>query len=202
MRILVLDNYDSFVYNLVYMLRALGDHDVTVKRNDKIAIGDVEQYDKILLSPGPGIPDEAGLMKEIIEAFGAHKSILGVCLGHQAIAEVYGASLFNLRDVLHGIEGEVTNYDDSLFQELSDNFKVGHYHSWAVKEESVKTPLKITAKDANGLVMGISHEQYDVKGLQFHPESILTAGGLRIMKNWLKTDKELVSNKNADSHKN
>ncbi|MEQ8927842.1 MAG: aminodeoxychorismate/anthranilate synthase component II [Fulvivirga sp.] len=193
MRILVLDNYDSFVYNLVHGVRELGyGNDLTVVRNDKITLEEVDQFDKILLSPGPGIPDEAGIMKELIKKYGSTKSILGICLGHQAIAEVYGAELYNMKEVLHGIEGELVEHDDEIFDGMPASFKIGHYHSWVVKEATISSPLKITAKDKSGLVMGISHEQNDVKGLQFHPESILTVGGMRIIENWLGQNNPLL----------
>lgn len=186
MNILVLDNYDSFVYNLVHGVRELGFGDnMTIVRNDKISLNEVNQYDKILLSPGPGIPDEAGVMKELIRQYASSKSILGICLGHQAIAEVYGARLYNMYEVLHGIEGKLTEHNDDLFEGMPTEFKVGHYHSWAVEEVSISSPLKITAKDKSGLVMGIAHEHYDVKGLQFHPESILTENGIKIIENWI-----------------
>lgn len=187
MKILVLDNYDSFVYNLVHIIRELGyGNKLEVVRNNKISLDQVSGFDKILLSPGPGIPDEAGNMKTIIEKYGPTKSILGICLGHQAIAEVYGAKLYNMDEVLHGIEGDVVRHDDELFKGLPESFKVGHYHSWSVLKNTIKGNLKVTAEDNAGLVMGIAHAQYDVKGLQFHPESVLTEHGKLIIKNWLK----------------
>ena len=189
MRILVLDNYDSFTYNLVHILVELGYGPQTdVIRNDKITIEEVAKYDKILLSPGPGIPDEAGIMKEIIRIYAPERSILGVCLGHQGIAEVFGAQLLNMSEVLHGIKGrvEIKDRDEPLFEGIPESFDIGHYHSWTVDESTVTDALKITAKGNNGLVMGIRHENYDVHGVQFHPESILTEHGKDIIQNWLE----------------
>lgn len=187
MKILVLDNYDSFTYNLVHIIRALG-YTVDIYRNDKIALEEVGKYDKILLSPGPGIPDEAGIMKPVIKEFGATKSILGICLGHQGIGEVFGAELFNIPKVLHGVTSttEVTDHDDYLFNGVSEKFQSTHYHSWAVRADSITDTLKVTAVNEEGLVMGLSHKTYDVKGLQFHPESIMTPEGPRMIKNWLE----------------
>jgi anthranilate synthase component II len=186
MRLLVLDNYDSFTYNLVYILRGLGCRP-TVVRNDKLTVDAVERYDKILLSPGPGIPSEAGIMQAVIVEYASQKSILGVCLGHQGIGEVFGARLTNLGDVLHGVAHEafVTDRSERLFSGLSDTLRVGRYHSWTVSETSIPDCLTVTAVDADGRVMGLSHKRYDVKGLQFHPESVLTENGIRMMKNWL-----------------
>ena len=186
MKILVLDNYDSFTYNLVHIIRAFGFHP-DVFRNDKISLADVAQYDKILLSPGPGIPDEAGIMKQVIEKYGPTKSILGICLGHQGIAEVYGAKLFNIPKVLHGVTSVVRVLDRSeiIFTDVSEHFQCTHYHSWAVVPETVKGDLKVTATNDEGLVMGLSHIRYDVKGLQFHPESIMTPEGPKMIANWL-----------------
>lgn len=185
---MVLDNYDSFTYNLVHIIRKLGYGGLTqVHRNDKINLEEVATYDKILLSPGPGIPDEAGIMKQIIMRYGPSKSILGICLGHQGIAEVFGAELFNMSVVLHGLTGQikVEDEDENLFNNLPHTFRGCHYHSWSVKPESINGALKITAMDEKGLVMGIRHREYDVKGLQFHPESILTEGGEQMINNWL-----------------
>ena len=186
MKILVLDNYDSFTYNLVHIIRALG-HQPDVFRNDKIAIADVNAYDKILLSPGPGIPDEAGIMKGVIEKYGPTKSILGICLGHQGIAEVYGAKLFNIPKVLHGVTSitRVANKSEKLFRGVTETFQCTHYHSWAVLPETINDNLIVTATNDEGLVMGISHVKYDVKGLQFHPESVMTPEGPKMIANWL-----------------
>jgi anthranilate synthase component II len=185
-KILVLDNYDSFTYNLVHIIRALG-YPMDIFRNDKITLEEVKKYDKILLSPGPGIPEEAGIMKPVIDAYGSTKSILGVCLGHQGIAEVYGARLFNIPKVLHGVTSEVEVKDeaDYLFRGIPQKFQATHYHSWAVVLETINGSLKVTAVNEEGLVMGLGHEKYDVKGVQFHPESIMTPEGPRIIRNWL-----------------
>jgi anthranilate synthase component II len=187
MQILVLDNYDSFTYNLVYILRELG-HRPDVIRNDKIAVEAVGQYDKILLSPGPGIPSEAGILQELVQEYAPSKSIMGVCLGHQGIGEVFGAQLENLGDVLHGVAHQATVLDrrEYLFDGLPDELTVGRYHSWSVVRDSVPDELRITAEDENGRVMGLRHTRYDVRGVQFHPESVLTVGGVTMMKNWLK----------------
>jgi len=187
MKILVLDNYDSFTYNLVYLLRELG-HRPDVYRNDRIDLKRIEAFDKILLSPGPGVPSEAGVMNALIRAYGPSKSILGVCLGHQAIAEVYGGSLYNLAEVLHAStsEVEVCAVKDSLFDGLPQKFKVAHYHSWSVVPQSVQGDLRMTATNASGLVMALAHRTYDVRGLQFHPESVMTEFGKTILANWIK----------------
>jgi anthranilate synthase component II len=187
MKILVLDNYDSFTYNLVHIIRALG-HAVDIYRNDKISADDVKKYDKILLSPGPGIPDEAGIMKQVIKEYGPSKSILGICLGHQGIGEVFGASLYNIPKVLHGVTSTVEVKDNSeyLFEGVTKTFQGTHYHSWAVRADSITPELIVTAVNDEGLVMGLSHIKYDVKGLQFHPESIMTPEGPKMIANWLK----------------
>lgn len=187
MKILVLDNYDSFTYNLVHIIRELG-HDPLVVRNDKITVTEVMEYDKILLSPGPGIPDEAGVMKAVIRECGPVKSILGICLGHQGIGEVYGAKLFNIPRVLHGVTSITTVVDkgEQLFQGVSDQFVATHYHSWAVLPESINANLVVTATNADGLIMGLRHREYDIRGLQFHPESVMTIEGPMMIQNWLK----------------
>lgn len=186
MKILVLDNYDSFTYNLVHIIRELG-YAPDVLRNDKIALDEVAAYDKILLSPGPGIPDEAGIMKALISRYGASKSILGICLGHQGIAEVYGAALFNIPNVLHGVTStaHVVDNEEILFRSVGKSFQATHYHSWAVVAESIPPDLQVTASNAEGLIMGLRHVEFDVKGLQFHPESIMTPEGPLMIKNWL-----------------
>ena len=188
MKILILDNYDSFTYNLVHCLRELaGDAEMTVVRNDQITIDEVEAYDKILLSPGPGIPEEAGIMPELIKRYGATKSILGVCLGHQAIAEAYGASLYNMSEVLHGVSSKikVVKPEDRLFNEIPSEYEICHYHSWNVSKEDLGSELEVTAYDELGEIMAISHKEYDVKGVQFHPESIMTEHGHKLLENWL-----------------
>lgn len=193
MKILVLDNYDSFTYNLVHIIRELGYGDsMDVIRNDKIALNDVDQYDKILLSPGPGIPLEAGIMLDLIRRYGPTKSILGICLGHQGIGEIYGAKLYNMKEVLHGVGTSVKllKPDDYLFNGIPEEFVVGRYHSWAVEGNTVNGQLGINSVDDNGIVMGLSHKVYDVHGLQFHPESILTENGKQLIKNWLEHDEK------------
>lgn len=190
MKILVLDNYDSFTYNLVYILRQLGyASQLDVFRNDKIRLEAVAAYDKILLSPGPGVPSEAGIMPELIKTYAPSKSILGICLGHQGIGEAFGAELINLSKVKHGLTDEVqiTVEDHKLFANMPPKFTIGLYHSWAVKPESVHGVLAVTAIDKDGNVMGISHKDYDVQGLQFHPESIMTEHGIQIIRNWVES---------------
>jgi anthranilate synthase component 2 len=187
MKVLVLDNYDSFTFNLVHILRELNVA-YEVHRNDKIEVKDVNRFDKIMLSPGPGIPDEAGIMKAVIQEYGPRKSILGVCLGHQGIAEVYGAELYNIKNVLHGVTSQIQIIDKTarLFQGLPDTFRITHYHSWAVKPETITGQLTVTAVNDAGLVMALAHTTYDVQGVQFHPESIMTEYGKTIIQNWLK----------------
>ena len=188
MKILILDNYDSFTYNLVHYLRELaGDAEMTVVRNDQITLDEVEAYDKILLSPGPGVPEEAGIMPELINRYGATKSILGVCLGHQAIAEAYGASLYNMSEVLHGVSSKikVVKPEDRLFNDIPSEYEICHYHSWNVSKEDLGNELEVTAYDELGEIMAISHKEYDVKGVQFHPESIMTEHGHKLLENWL-----------------
>ncbi len=184
-KILVIDNYDSFTYNLVHYLEDLG-CDVTVKRNDQLTINEGANYSKILLSPGPGIPDEAGLLKEIISTYAPTKSILGVCLGQQAIGEVFGGSIVNLDTVYHGVATDVTISvtDESLFKGLEKTIKVGRYHSWVVSNE-LPDELEATSFDENGQIMSLRHRKYDVKGVQYHPESVLTPNGKQILENWI-----------------
>ena len=186
-KILVLDNYDSFTYNLVHIIRALG-YQMDIFRNDKIGIEEVKKYDKILLSPGPGIPDEAGIMKEVVRTYGPTKSILGVCLGHQGIGEVYGATLYNIPKVLHGVTStaEVIDETDYLFKGVGKKFQATHYHSWAIVSDTFNGSIRKTAMNDEGLVMALSHNTYDVKGVQFHPESIMTPEGPKMIENWLK----------------
>lgn len=186
-QILIIDNYDSFTYNLVHLINEIG-LQCEVWRNDKFSINDVDAYDRIILSPGPGIPSEAGLLLEVIEKYAPTKSIFGVCLGQQAIAEVFGGSLYNLRQPMHGIATpiKVTDKDERLFTGLPETFKVGRYHSWVVDGKSLPASLKVTAIDeADSSLMALSHKEYDVRGVQFHPESILTEFGKEMMKNWL-----------------
>lgn len=186
-KVLVIDNYDSFTYNLVHYLEDLN-CEVTVVRNDKLVLEDVEPFDKIVLSPGPGIPDEAGLLKAIIKEYASTKSILGVCLGQQAIAEVFGGSIINLDEVYHGVATEVniTVDDESLFKGLEKNIEVGRYHSWVVND-NLPDCLEATSFDKNGQVMSLRHREYDVKGVQYHPESVLTPDGKKILKNWINS---------------
>ena len=186
-KVLVIDNYDSFTYNLVHYLEDLNCH-VTVVRNDKLTLDDVEPFDKIVLSPGPGVPDEAGLLKPIIERFAPTKSILGVCLGQQAIGEVFGGSLINLDDVYHGVATKVniTVDDESLFAGMDKEIEVGRYHSWVVNP-NLPDCLEATSIDANGQIMSLRHKVYDVKGVQYHPESVLTPNGKQILKNWVNS---------------
>lgn len=184
-KVLVIDNYDSFTYNLVHYLEDLN-IEVTVKRNDRLSLEEVEDFDKILLSPGPGIPDEAGLLKSIIKRYSSSKSILGVCLGQQAIGEVFGGSLINLDQVYHGVATKVNIVveDEYLFDGLDDKIEVGRYHSWVVNPELPEV-LEATSFDDNGQIMSLRHKTFDVKGVQFHPESVLTPDGKQILKNWL-----------------
>lgn len=188
MNILVLDNYDSFVYNLVYILRELGGK-VDVFRNDKISLEEVKKYDKILLSPGPGIPSEAGILLDLIREYHAQKSIFGVCLGHQAIGEAFGASLHNMGEVLHGVTTpcEVIDSTEILFQGLPKTFQVCRYHSWTVVPETMPSDLKVTAVDPQGFVMAEAHDRFDVRGVQFHPEAYLTEHGVDMVKNWMRS---------------
>lgn len=187
-KILLLDNYDSFTYNLLHILRELG-ADTEVFRNDRITVDEAGRFDKILLSPGPGIPSEAGILLPLIKRYAAEKSILGVCLGEQAIAEVFGAKLENLSRVFHGVESQIAiTADDPLFEGLGDEITAGRYHSWVVSKEGFPSDvLEITAEDKEErMIMGIRHRQYDVRGIQFHPESLMTPSGSRIIENWLR----------------
>ncbi|WP_177734057.1 anthranilate synthase component II [Flavobacterium inviolabile] len=185
-KILVIDNYDSFTYNLVHYLEDL-DCEVTVYRNDAFLIEEIKNFDKILLSPGPGIPDEAGLLKEVIRTYASTKSILGVCLGQQAIGEVFGGSLINLEKVYHGVATPVTITvgDESLFNGLPENIEVGRYHSWVVNPDDFPEVLEITSVDDSGQIMSLRHKTFDVRGVQYHPESVLTPEGKTILKNWV-----------------
>jgi anthranilate synthase component 2 len=217
MKILVFDNYDSFTYNLVHLVEKILHQKVEVHRNDQIPLEKVKDYDKIILSPGPGIPEEAGFLLPLIKEYAASKSILGVCLGHQAIGQAFGGKLVNLSTVYHGVAtpiqlvqretgnvkretaktkqkaGTATEVEhvpvltkQSLFEGLPNEFEVGRYHSWVVSEEGFPEELEITARDANNFIMALQHKQYDVQGVQFHPESVLTPKGEDILRNWLK----------------
>ncbi len=186
-RILVIDNYDSFTYNLVHYLEDLN-CEVVVKRNDKLELKDVEPFDKIVLSPGPGIPDEAGLLKPIINTFAPTKSILGVCLGQQAIGEVFGGKLINLDEVYHGVATRINIVveDEPLFSGMEKEIEVGRYHSWVV-DPDLPDVLEATSFDNNGQLMSLRHKEFDVKGVQFHPESVLTPNGKDMLNNWLRS---------------
>lgn len=187
MKILIFDNYDSFTYNLVHLVKELGYTDIDVFRNDKIELAEVDKYDKIILSPGPGIPSEAGLLLPLINKYAATKSILGVCLGHQAIGEAFGARLMNLKDVYHGINSNIEIVvNDYIFDEMSKNTEVGRYHSWIVDSEELPDCFEITAIDSQKQIMAMQHKNYDVHGVQFHPESILTPDGKKIIDNFLR----------------
>ena len=186
-KIIVIDNYDSFTYNLVHYLEDLNCQ-VNVFRNDEFEIEELEKFDKIVLSPGPGIPDEAGLLKQVIKTYAETKSILGVCLGQQAIGEVFGGSLINLEKVYHGVATtiKITNPDEVLFRYLPNVFEVGRYHSWVVSSEDFPNDLIITSIDENGQIMSLKHSKFDVRGVQFHPESVLTPNGKKILENWVR----------------
>jgi anthranilate synthase component 2 len=198
MKILVFDNYDSFTYNLVHLVQKIVTDEIQVFRNDQISLDEVDQFDKIILSPGPGIPSEAGLLLPLIKRYAPTKSILGVCLGHQAIGESFGGKLLNLSTVYHGvalpvrvvepaetIEEKPSNKAD-LFAGLPSEFPVGRYHSWIISEEGFPDELEVTARDEQGYIMALRHRSYDVQGVQFHPESVLTPDGEIILRNWLK----------------
>lgn len=210
MKILVFDNYDSFTYNLVHLVKKISDAEVDVFRNDEIALEKVKEYDKIILSPGPGIPEEAGLLLPLIKAYASSKSILGVCLGHQAIGEAFGGTLINLETVYHGVASEIlvgsresvvgsqdrnigislkNNQsplaESFLFEGLPQVISVGRYHSWILSDESFPEELEVTARDNNNYIMALQHKSFDVQGVQFHPESVLTPDGEKIIGNWL-----------------
>ena len=193
MKLLVFDNYDSFTYNLVHLVEKILHEKVEVHRNDKLPLEKVKEYDKIILSPGPGIPEEAGLLLPLIKEYAASKSILGVCLGHQAIGQAFGGTLVNLSEVYHGVATNIRLLDkpagkgkNGLFDGMPGELEVGRYHSWVVDRATFPNDLEVTAEDANGLVMALQHKTYDLQGVQFHPESVLTPQGETIMRNWLK----------------
>lgn len=187
MKIAVIDNYDSFVYNLVHYLEEL-DCEVTVLRNDQFHMDDLEPYNKILLSPGPGIPEEAGLLKQVITTYAGKKPIFGVCLGQQAIGEVYGGALTNLSEVFHGVatKAKIVVNNEPLFKNLENEIEIGRYHSWVVSKENFPNSLEITSIDENGQIMSLRHKELDIRGVQFHPESVLTPEGKEIIKNWIE----------------
>ena len=192
MRILVFDNYDSFTYNLVHLVEKITRVKVEVWRNDQIPLEKVKEFDKIILSPGPGIPIEAGLLLPLIKEYASSKSILGVCLGHQAIGEAFGGTLVNLTKVYHGVSTSIevkiknSKVKSPLFDELPDRIEVGRYHSWVVSDQDFPEELEVTALDDNGYIMGLQHKKYDMQGVQFHPESVLTPDGEKILRNWLR----------------
>lgn len=187
LKVLVFDNYDSFTYNLVQIIERILDQKVDVVRNDQITLEEVDQYDKIILSPGPGIPEEAGILLDLIKKYAPTKSILGVCLGQQAIAEAFGGNLINLSEIFHGVATttDLVKEDTKLFKDLASGIEVGRYHSWAVNPESFPNELEVTAVDKDGMIMALQHRTYDVHGVQFHPESILTPDGEIIIRNFL-----------------
>jgi len=185
-KILVFDNYDSFTYNLVHLVEKILHQKVDVHRNDQIPLEKVQKYDKIILSPGPGIPVEAGLLLPLIKEYAPSKSILGVCLGHQAIGEAFGGKLVNLSEVYHGVATSCELQAASpLFSGIPSKIDVGRYHSWIVSDENFPKELEVTARDENNFIMGLQHKTYDVQGVQFHPESVLTPKGEDILRNWL-----------------
>jgi anthranilate synthase component 2 len=188
-KILVIDNYDSFTYNLVHYLGKLTEIPVDVFRNDQIHLDEVENYTRIVLSPGPGIPVEAGICLDLIRRYAPTKNILGVCLGHQAIGEAFGATLINLDQVYHGVATPVNIIapDDPLYEGIPGRIEAGRYHSWVISHDNLPSCFKINSLDDQGMIMGISHNEYRVKGVQYHPESVLTQHGLKIMENWLKS---------------
>ena len=186
MKIVIIDNYDSFTYNLSHLVKELG-ADVTVFRNDKFLLNEIEQYDKIILSPGPGIPSEAGLLLDVIRTYRGRKPMLGVCLGHQAIGEVFGARLTNLSTVYHGVATEGTQYgNDPIFRSMPKRIIMGRYHSWVVDSTSLPECLEVTAMSDDGYIMALRHRHYDIHGIQFHPESVLTPEGRQRGRNWLE----------------
>jgi anthranilate synthase component 2 len=207
MRILIFDNYDSFTYNLVHLVEKILHSKVEVHRNDQIPLEKVREFDKIILSPGPGIPEEAGLLLPLIKEYASSKPILGVCLGHQAIGEAFGGKLINLSTVYHGVATKIQignkqlaignrqpatsptgrQVGNDLFEGLPQEIEVGRYHSWIVSDENFPDELEVTARDDNGYIMALQHRTYDIQGVQFHPESVLTPDGEKIMKNWLKS---------------
>ncbi|MFY7898591.1 MAG: anthranilate synthase component II [Chitinophagaceae bacterium] len=192
MSILVFDNYDSFTYNLVHLVEKITRQKVAVFRNDEIELEKVNEYDKIILSPGPGIPEEAGLLLPLIKQYAATKSILGVCLGHQAIGQAFGGTLTNLSTVYHGIATPIqikrnpTTVSRQIFNDLGNEIIVGRYHSWVVSNDNFPDELEVTATDENNFVMALQHKTYDLQGVQFHPESVLTPDGEKLMRNWLQ----------------
>ena len=189
-KIAVIDNYDSFTYNLVHILESIDDNEVDVFRNDEVTAEDLKEYQKIVLSPGPGVPDEAGNLKDIIMKLSPTKNILGVCLGLQALAEVFGGTLLNLNKVYHGVASSINIIDTNelLYNGIDTGFNAGRYHSWIVSKEGLPSCFKITSEDENGQIMSLTHNKYNLRGVQFHPESILTDVGAKIITNWVKSE--------------
>jgi anthranilate synthase component 2 len=187
MRIFLLDNYDSFTYNLVHVFASLTGEAVTVQLNDEVDFDQVAQHDRIVLSPGPGLPAQAGKMRELIERFSLTHPMFGICLGHQALAEHFGAKLVNLPAVHHGVSHAISHEDNRLFKGLPSTLEVGRYHSWVVGEDSFPSVLKVTARDQAGVIMAFKHQNLDICGVQFHPESVLTPQGKAILSNWLSS---------------
>ncbi len=191
MKILIFDNYDSFTYNLVHVVEKITHTKTDVFRNDKIPLEKINEYDKIILSPGPGLPSESGLLLQLIKEYASSKSILGVCLGQQAIAEAFGGNLVNLKEDYHGVATKITvkenrnKSENDIFKDLPDELEVGRYHSWIVAKANFPNDLEITAEDENGFIMALRHKTFDVQGVQFHPESVLTPEGEKMMRNWL-----------------
>jgi anthranilate synthase component 2 len=186
MKLLLLDNYDSFTYNLAHVIEKVSEHKVDVRRNNEIELSEFNNYSKIVLSPGPGLPQDAGIMLEFIKKYYQHKSILGVCLGHQALAAAFGIGLINLKNVFHGVATPTTVLSDEIiFKHVPKQFLTGRYHSWIVSKEELHPHFRLTAIDQQGNCMAIQHNEYDLCGLQFHPESILTENGEQLLKNWI-----------------
>lgn len=186
MKIVIIDNYDSFTYNLSHLVKELG-AEVTVYRNDQFELPQLEQFDKIILSPGPGIPSEAGLLLDVIKTYAGKKPILGVCLGHQAIGEAFGGRLTNLSQVYHGLQTPCNQFgNDYVFEGISNTCQIGRYHSWVVDKQDFPKCLEVTAESEEGFIMGLKHKDYDIHGIQFHPESVLTPEGAKMISNWLK----------------
>jgi anthranilate synthase component II len=188
MKILLLDNYDSFTYNIAHYLRELTGHEIPVVRNNQIGLEEVEAYDAIVLSPGPGLPVDAGIMPELIKKYAPHKKIFGICLGMQAIGEAFGGTLLNLPSVYHGVAttSTILKREEVIFRGLSEKIEVGRYHSWVVNESGFPSEMEITAIDETGRIMALRHKNFDVRGVQFHPESVLTPDGKTMMRNWLQ----------------
>ena len=187
MKLLIVDNYDSFTYNLLHYLEELVDN-VTVKRNDEISLDEINDFDSILLSPGPGLPCDAGIMPGLIQKYSPTKKILGICLGMQAIGEGFGGKLYNLEKVLHGVStnSNVTKIHDPIFKYIPYVFETGHYHSWAISKDNFPNDLEITAENESGIIMALRHRKYNLRGVQFHPESVLTPTGFQMIKNWVE----------------